>query len=58
MKKTKRYIFSFDQDGDEVVWIQHADYTVRLCALMPHDLRDTDVPIIDLRDLDFPNGKQ
>jgi hypothetical protein len=53
MKKAKRYIFAFDADGEEVVWVQHADYTVKLMALSPHDLADTEVPVIDLRDPDF-----
>lgn len=52
-KKAKRFIITFDADGDEVVWIQHADYTVRLSASHPVDIEGTDIPVIDLRDPDF-----
>jgi hypothetical protein len=53
MKRAKRYIIAFDADGDQVVWFQHADYTVRLSALSPIDIADSEIPAIDLRDPDF-----
>lgn len=51
MKKTKRYIIAFDSDGDEIVWIQHGDFTVRASSLDTANLDDT-IPIIDLRQID------
>lgn len=51
-RQAKRYIVTFDADGDEVVWFQYADFTVRLSALNPIDIEGTEVPVLDLRDPD------
>lgn len=48
-KKTNHYIITFDADGDEVVWIQHPDRSVRVSALNPGDIEDSKIPLIDLR---------
>lgn len=50
-KKTKRYIITYDVDGDLIVVIMHADYTVRYSALGVNDIASSETPIIDLREL-------
>jgi hypothetical protein len=51
MKKTKRYLITFDErQEDRLVWIMHADYTVRLTTLHPVDISDSDIPTLDLTD--------
>ncbi len=49
MKKTQRYLVTYDRDGDVVIWELYADLTVRRTALTEADMADTDKPIIDLR---------
>jgi hypothetical protein len=53
MKKIKRYIITFDTEGDEVVWFQYADFSVMLSALSPFDIEGSETPATDLRDPDF-----
>lgn len=50
MKKTKKYLVTYDSHGDTVVWELHADLTLTQSALLEVDLRDTGTPVIDLRD--------
>jgi hypothetical protein len=48
-KKAKRYVITFDSDGEEVVWMVHADLTMTRTALNYVDVKDSDIPINDLR---------
>lgn len=49
MKKTKRYLVVHGPQKEPEVWIQHADYSVRVTTLHPVDIEGSKVPIIDMR---------
>jgi hypothetical protein len=49
MKRTKKYLVTYDGNGGIAIWELHADLTVTPSALLEVDLKDTTTPVIDLR---------